>query len=409
MTELERPTPARETERITSLDVVRGFALGGVLLMNMQAFAGIFAAYMNPTADGGYHGIGRWLWNINHVFADGRFISIFSMLFGAGVLLMTRRLEARTDRSAAVHYRRMLWMGLFGLAHAYLLWFGDILLPYAISGLVLWPCRKWRPRLLVSVGTILIVVSAVLNLTIESYLVDAPAEEVAAFEEMWAPTPEQVDEIVVAYRGGWLEQMPQRTAEAASFHEYLPLFIGRLIGLMLIGMALLKTGFLAAERSRQLYLGIGLVGVFGGALISWIGIELRAERDWEMVYSMGEGGIYNFVGSTLGAFGWLALALHACATGAWPAARRRLAAVGRMAFTNYVMQTVICTTIFYGHGLGMFGRIDRLGQLGLVLAVFAFQLWFSTWWLARYRMGPLEWVWRALTYMQLPPLRRAAE
>ncbi|MFG0319093.1 MAG: DUF418 domain-containing protein [Planctomycetota bacterium JB042] len=407
-TPFEPAAPTREGERIASIDVVRGFALGGVLLMNMQAFAGIFAAYMNPTADGGYHGASKWLWNVNHVLADQRFISIFSLLFGAGVLLMTRRLEERTGRSAAVHYRRMLWLGLFGAAHAYLLWFGDILLPYAISGLLLWPCRRWRPSILLLVGTILVVATALLSLGMDGMLAEAPPEEIAAFEEMWEPDDAQIAETVAAYRGGWLEQMPERVAQARDFHAWLPFFVWRLIGLMLIGMALLKTGFLAARKAPALYLGIGVVGVVSGAVVSWLGIEARVERDWELAYSMGEGSLYNTVGATLGAFGWLGLILWVCAVGRWAGVRRRLAAVGRMAFTNYLMQTVICTTLFYGHGLGWYGSVDRPGQLAVFVVVFGLQLAWSPWWLARFRMGPMEWVWRALTYLRLPPLRRDA-
>ena len=395
-------TPVREEERISSLDTIRGFALGGVLLMNMQAFAMVFAAYMNPTADGGYVGVGKVLWTINHVLADQRFISIFSMLFGAGVLLFAQRLEARTGRSAGVHYRRMFWMLAFGLMHAYLLWFGDILTVYAICGLLVWLCRNWRPRTLAIVGALLLTATAALSLGMEHM----PPEDAAKMKPMFAPSAERIAEIEAAYRSGWLEQMPQRAEEAGSFHTWIPMFMWRPFGLMLLGMALLKIGFLAAKRSAGLYLTIGAVGVLGGAALSYAGIVAREARDWDMLFSMGVGGLYNVVGSTLGAFGWLGVILWLCASGALPGLRARLAAVGRMAFTNYLMQTVICTTIFYGHGFGLYGTVDRLTQLGIVAAVFAFQLIASPWWLERYRMGPLEWVWRALTYMRLPPLRR---
>ena len=402
MTETTTAAPVREGERVSSLDTIRGFALGGVLLMNMQAFATFFATYMNPTADGGYTGVGKWLWSVNHVLADQRFISIFSMLFGAGVLLFTERLEERSGRSGSVHYRRMFWMLVFGLCHAYLLWFGDILTVYAVSGMLIWFCRKWRPRTLAIVGTALILLTAMMAFGMDQM----PEEDRAEMVSVWAPSPEKVEEMKTAYRGGWLDQMPQRTEEAAGFHQWMPFFMWRPIGLMLLGMALLKIGFLAAKKSPGLYLAIGLIGVLGGAGLSWAGIVAREAREWDMMFSMGVGGLYNVAGSTLGAFGWIGLVLWACASGAFTGARRHLSAVGRMAFTNYLMQTVICTTIFYGHGFGLYGSVDRLQQLGLVVFVFGFQLWFSPWWLERYRMGPLEWLWRTLTYMQRQPLRR---
>lgn len=402
----ERAAPTVEGERIESLDVVRGFALGGVLLMNMQAFAGVFAVYMNPTAAGGLSGIDRWLWNVNHVLADQRFITIFSMLFGAGVLLFTRRLEERTGRSAGVHYRRMLWLAVFGAAHAYLLWFGDILLPYALAGLLLWPCRRLRPGLQALLGATLVVATLTLHLGMESYLEGAPPDEVAELAESWSPSPARVAEIETAYRGGFLEQQVERVREARSFHALLPFFLWRLLGFMLIGMALLKSGFLLARRPYGTYLALGVVGVLGGAALSAAGIARREAHDWELGDSMGIGGLYHDVGAAFGAFGWLSLVLAACAAGALPAARRRLAAVGRMAFTNYLMQTAICTSIFYGHGLGLYGSVGRVGQLALTIGIFALQLVWSPLWLERFSMGPLEWLWRTLTYGRAPKARR---
>jgi uncharacterized protein len=144
----EMPQPVTEKERIVSIDVLRGFALLGILPMNIQYFSMISAAYENPTAYGDLKGANYWVWLLCHVLADQKFMTIFSMLFGAGILLMTSRIEATGKPSAALHYRRMGWLILFGLAHAYLLWSGDILVAYGMCGLLVYLFRKLRPRTL---------------------------------------------------------------------------------------------------------------------------------------------------------------------------------------------------------------------------------------------------------------------
>ncbi len=137
--------PVQGSERIQSLDVMRGVAVLGILVMNIQSFAMIGAAYMNPTAYGDLEGVNGWVWYLGHLFADMKFMTIFSMLFGAGVIVMTSRREAAGQSSAGVHYRRMVWLLVFGLAHAYLLWYGDILYTYALCGFVLYLFRKAPP------------------------------------------------------------------------------------------------------------------------------------------------------------------------------------------------------------------------------------------------------------------------
>src|SRR5438132_1465135 len=135
--------PVTAAERITTLDALRGFALLGILTMNMQSFSMIGAAYFNPTAYGDLTGVNYWVWYLCAVFADSKFMTIFSMLFGAGIVLMTGRAEASGRRAALLHYRRMGVLLLFGLAHAYVLWPGDILYSYAICGCVLYPLRRF--------------------------------------------------------------------------------------------------------------------------------------------------------------------------------------------------------------------------------------------------------------------------
>jgi uncharacterized protein len=156
------PGAVPETERIVAIDVLRGFALLGILVMNVQIFAMIDAAYENPTAYGNLEGANYAVWLLSHILADQKFMTIFSMLFGAGIVLMAGRQETAGHWPAAVHYRRMGVLALFGLAHAYLLWFGDILFSYAICGMIVYPLRKLRPRTQIALGLVLIAVPSLL-------------------------------------------------------------------------------------------------------------------------------------------------------------------------------------------------------------------------------------------------------
>ncbi len=156
---INRREPVSERERIFTLDVLRGFAVLGILPMNIQDFSMPGAAYLNPTAYGDLHGANYWVWLLSHLLADEKFMTIFSMLFGAGIFLMTSRIEAAGQPSAALHYRRMGWLVLFGLLHAYLLWSGDILFSYGVCGLLVFLFRKWRPRTSLIVGALSLAVT----------------------------------------------------------------------------------------------------------------------------------------------------------------------------------------------------------------------------------------------------------
>src|SRR6202451_4527412 len=198
------PQPVGEKERIVSIDVLRGFALLGILPMNIQYFSMISAAYSNPTAYGNMSGANYWVWLLCHVFADEKFMTIFSMLFGVGILLMTSRIEAVGKSSAGLHYRRMGWLIAFGLAHAYLLWSGDILVTYGLCGLIFSLSPKLRPPPLLVVGLITISVApAVLTgYGVRSQRWTAQQVQIAT-EDLWKPTPAEVASEITGSRGAW--------------------------------------------------------------------------------------------------------------------------------------------------------------------------------------------------------------
>jgi uncharacterized protein len=404
------PQPVSEEQRIVSIDVLRGFALLGILPMNIQYFSMISAAYQNPTAYGNLTGANYRVWLLCHVLADEKFMTIFSMLFGAGILLMTSRIEAVGKPSALLHYRRMGWLILFGLAHAYLLWSGDILVAYGMCGLLVYLCRRLRPRTLLVLGLLTI---AVASASLTSYGAWSqhwsPAQVEVAREQLWMPTTSQVAKEIAAYRGDWTVQMKFRAPDSVQMETifFVAFTFWRVTGLMLAGMALFKLGIFGAKRPASLYGMMIAVAVCIGIPVTLYGTHRDFSAGWDFRYSFFYGSQFNYWASLLVSLGWVGAMMLASRAAALLPFRQRLAAVGRMAFTNYIMHTLICTTIFYGHGFGLFGKVERVWQFAIVLAIWVLQVLVSPIWLKHFLFGPLEWLWRCLTYLQWEPLRRS--
>jgi uncharacterized protein len=236
-----------------------------------------------------------------------------------------------------------------------------------------------------------------------------PPERIAGLErEHWLPSPEVRAREVGLYRGTWLTQMKARVP-AALFLEtswFLMYSLWRSGGLMLVGMALYKWGVLSAERGAAFYRCCILTGVLAGLPIIAFGAYLDLRAGWSVRYSLFLGRQFNEWGSIPVTLAYIGMVMLACQRGVATWLTRRLAAVGQMAFTNYLAQTLICTTVFYGHGLGLFGSVSRSRQLAWMAGIWLLQLAWSPWWLARFRLGPLEWLWRSLTYGRRQPLRR---
>ena len=401
--------PVAQDARIDSIDVLRGFALLGILIMNIQLFAMPGAAYFNPTAYGDLSGANLYVWLGSRLLADQKFMTIFSMLFGAGIVLMATRAEGSGD-AGRVHYRRMGWLALIGLAHAHLLWAGDILFLYAVCGMFVYSLRRLSPGPLLVAGTAIVGVASAVYFVGGASMPYWPEEAVTSFTtQEWQPAQPVIDAEVAAYRGGWLEQLPVRSGTALAFETVVLLLWGgwRAGGLMLIGMALFKLGVFSAQRSRRFYGALIAAALLLAIPLEAYGVVLDFRYGWAP-WSFFQGEQFNYWPSVAVSLGYVGLVMLACRTASLRRATRPFAAVGQMALTNYLLQTVICTTIFYGHGLGLFGSVDRLGQFGVVMAVWIVQLIVSPLWLRRFRFGPAEWVWRSLAYGVRQPLRRAS-
>jgi uncharacterized protein len=401
----ESKGPVNLQERIVSLDVLRGLAVMGILIMNIQSYSMISAAYINPTAYGDLTGLNKWVWILSHLFADQKFMTLFSLLFGAGVLLFMERLASKGDSSLGLHYRRTFWLFIFGIAHAYLLWYGDILVTYAMCALIIVLLRKLSPKTLVLIGFFLILIPSLLYLMFGFSWDFIPPQGQDSIKNSWYSTPELITKELTTYRSGWLEQMSMRIKEAINFQTFIFLIYSgwRAAGMMLIGIALYKWGILSAKKSNLFYLISLIVGLVIGIPTIIIGITKNFAADWAVNYSMFLGWQYNYWASLFMAWAYISLAMLIYKWSQNSTIVSGFAAVGRMALTNYLVQTIICTFIFYGHGLGYFGSIDRTGQLIIVVIIWVFQLIISPLWLRKFRFGPAEWLWRSLTYWRRQP------
>jgi uncharacterized protein len=401
-------TPVRAAERYDSIDLLRGVALLGILMMNIQMFAMPQAAYFNPTARGDRGMVDFAIWTASHLFFDQKFMTIFSMLFGAGIVVMTSRAAERGARTAVLHYRRMLALLAFGMIHAYLIWDGDILVLYAVCGAIVYPLRRLRPATLFALGLLSLIIGSSVMIAAGMFLPSGPPAVAAEFRAFWAPSPERLLAETAAFQGGWLTQMSMRATHALDFQTSVMWTWGiwRAGGNMLIGMALFKWGVVTGERSQSLYQRMAVIGFGIGLPIIARGVARMDQADWDAFQSFFFAGQFNYWASLLVASGWIGLTLSLWQWKTAPGLQARLIAVGRTAFTCYILTSLLCTFIFYGHGLGLFGRVSRPGQVAVTVGVWIVLLIAAPWWLERFRFGPLEWLWRTLTYATRQPLRR---
>jgi len=412
-------TPA--ATRHLSLDALRGIAVMGILVMNIVAFGMPFQAYINPLAWGGATGIDLAAWATNFVLVDGKMRGFFSLLFGASTLLVIDGAAAAGGSAGRTHYARMGWLALFGLAHYYLIWSGDILFLYAIMGMIVFLFRGHDARGLLKWALIFLCANFVVwgsmagMLHAFAAMATAPgadAEMVAGYREMiagmGAPGSEMITKELLVYRGGYDGILAFRTHEGGLM-PFMGLIMNGLetMGFMLLGMALFRNGFLLGQWDRAAYRRIAircyLIGLPAMMLLAW----------W--IWASG----FDPVTSFATFFAWAApfrpvlivahaaLALMLIVRFADSALVRRIAATGRAAFTNYLGTSLIMTTIFYGYGFGLFGTVGRAGLWPFVLLGWAVMLAWSLPWLKRFRYGPLEWLWRSLARGSVQPMRLA--
>jgi uncharacterized protein len=423
------PVPA--AERLISLDALRGVAVMGILVMNIYAFAMPLAAYSNPTIMGGSDALNMGTWFFTHLFFDQKFMSIFAMLYGAGLIMLMNRAAARSVAFGPVFLRRSAWLVVIGLLHGYFIWFGDILFHYALMGMIVFLLRKATPRTLITVACLMLPVTLLINygssFFVEELQADAAALEILeeegvaldaeqqeklqdwrAIRAVFAPNQDDIAAEVTAYRGSYTDAFAQRAPFVAFMQVNLipVLVVWRVGGLMLLGMALMKLGVLPGERSTRFYRKMAVIGYGAGLPLTILSAVLLETHQFDPLYVARYGGIPNYFGSILVAFGHIGAVMLVIRSGAWRGLVDRLAAVGRIALSSYLSHSLVMTSVFYGYGLGLYGEVPRVMQQGFVIAMCGLQLIISPWWLRHFRFGAAEWLWRSLTYGQRQPMRR---
>ena len=436
---METAAPVAGSNRLGVIDALRGVALLGILLMNMPGFSMpdySFEAFKNdPTS------INFWVFAVIGVFFEGKMRALFGMVFGAGVLLFIANKSSTRKSVHSLFYRRMFWLVLFGLIHAHvILWFGDILYFYGICGMLLYLFRNVKPKFLV-LGVPIVAIISFVSGTL--FYQNIRAQRIAYVEATAARSANQtLTEAQTKALEDWREieksMIPSRADADANTEKmrsdywtvaerlrpltikfetvFVPMMIWDSLALMLLGMALFKWGFLTGDWENADYwkvlkigYGVGLPLVIYATYYSFQNYTTleanlaRMERvpiNWIDI-------IYPFQRILL-VMAHTALLILLYKSGKIQGLFRRLEAVGQMAFTNYISHSVICTLFFFGYGLGYYGHLQYYQTYILALAIWALQLIVSPLWLKHFRFGPLEWLWRTLTYWKIQPIRKEA-
>ncbi len=424
--------PVQEQNRIMALDILRGVALLGILLMNIAGMGLPEPAYFDPSGYGGDTGWNLRVFFINSLLFEGTMRGIFSMLFGAGVILFTKKKEEAGAglELADAWYKRTIWLIAFGLFHAYILvWNGEILFHYGIVGLFLFPARNADPRRLIGFAVFVLVIITALNIndsvkvtrmydkalvakeiqTGGGHLTVSQQSDLEKWEEKRAeykPDEATKEEVVKNMRAGYFSAVKTM----APFTQFMQTtFFFRhgfldVLSMMLLGMGLFKLGVFHAELKTWIYAVMVIVGYAVGLTVNWFETNSYIQDNFSVISYYKNQQTYDLgrIFTTMGHVGLVMLCAKSSILGFL---KRSLAAVGRMALTNYIMHTVIATTTF---GIfRQFGQWERYQLYYLVLAVWVFQLIMSPIWLTYFRFGPLEWLWRWLTYGKRPAFRRA--
>lgn len=390
--------------RIAALDLVRGVAVLGILTINVASFAGGSSAALSPSLFGPASPADSLAFAANMVLFEGKMRGLFTVLFGASLLLFIDRRAARGDDGMRRQLHRLGWLFLIGYAHQLLLWSGDILMLYAMLAPAALALHRWPPQRLVMAALLLFTLWHG-ALTLAGWPTLMAADQAGSAARVAIITDAHNE--LVELRLPWLAMVAERFSETLYAPFLVALFtMGETIPLMLLGMGLYRSGFFAGDWPRrrlwQLALGgmaLGLPLALGQAWWAW-------ERDFppEAMFALllGPAGAPHLA-LTLAYAALLVLAAPALLA---TAPGQRLRAVGQMALSNYLLSSLLMAFFFHGWGLGLIGTVGTLGQWPYVLAVWLVLLGWSKPWLERYRQGPVEWLWRSLTERQWQAFKR---
>lgn len=389
---------AVEKDRILLLDALRGLGVLGILLCNAPGFAfppGVSDAVVAWPFGTGAGTVSVWL--VTQWLFQRKFVTLFSMLFGISLFLVGGE-KGQSGRGGLL-YRRLGWLAAFGVAHGFAIWWGDVLLSYALAGLCVAGARSWPAGRLLKWGVaIWLGFAAVTALAFVLLTLSPPAADAGETARDAAA--------IAAFQGDFLSSLAANLRERLELLPYEPIVLLMTTSLMMIGLGAFKRGVLSGQASGRTYGVLIAVGLAALAVVGAAYAAAAASGFSHRLLALADA--VQIVTAPLTSLAYAGLmALAARSRGAWRALPAVLAPVGRMAFTNYIVQSLVMTAIFYGgRGLGLYARLDRPALALIVLVLCVAQLAWSRWWLQRFAMGPLEWLWRRL-YRGPTPLRRA--
>lgn len=417
-------------ERIQSLDIMRGIVLFGILLMNINGMA-LGEAYNDPTLGGGSTGLNLYTWIMTNMFFEGTMRALFSLLFGVGMFIFLDSLEKKGAgiEAANIYFRRLTWLLVFGLIHGYLLlWVGEILYSYALMGFLVFSFRKIQPKYLILIAVILMSAGALwsyfdyrgdvkfMNQVEQVQQLKADGKSIPdtlqEADERWeerikARTPKSIAEYNANMQKGYFDVVAFLAPTNMHFDEHFTYRndVWDVLSMMLIGIALYKWKILTAEKSYGFYGLIALIGYGIGLTVNYYEVSMILEANFSLL-AFSKANITYDLGRLPVAMAHVAVIMLFCKTNILNWLKTSLAAVGKMALTNYVMHSIFSMILFTGVGFGLFGELQRYELLYVVVSIWIFQLIISPIWLRYFHFGPLEWGWRNLSYMKKHPLKK---
>lgn len=432
MTRISSPqlAPVELSERIQSLDVMRGIVLFGILLMNINGY-GLFRSYSDPTISGGFTGLNLATWMTTNLFFEGTMRALFSLLFGVGMFIFLDRLVKKGAgvNAADIYFRRITWLLVFGLIHGYLLlWVGEILYQYALMGFLIYSFRQMNPKKLILTAVILFCIGTTWNY-FDYKGAEKLVENVAVAETYKAEGKELTKELKEA-KSEWENRLSKRSEEAAveytakmnqgyfgvvahlaptnfEFDTVWPYRqdLWDVLSMMLIGIALFRWNVLSAEKSFKFYGLMVLIGYAVGLAINYYELKIILDDNFSFL-SFQRSEVTYYWGRLFIAMGHVGMIMIFCKSNFLNWLKSGLASVGKMALTNYLMHSVICMIVFTGVGFGLFNKLERYELLFVVFSIWIFQLILSPIWLTYFQYGPMEWLWRNLSYQKVYPIRK---
>ena len=417
--------PITSSSRIQSLDILRGVALLGILLLNILGFGLAAAGYFNPLVGLGENSsLNYSIWAVVNLLFEGSMRGLFSMLFGAGIVMFTTGIGTQSGKGKGplLHYKRTLFLLLFGIFDAFvLLWTGDILMLYAVAGALLYPLRKARPKALISLSIFILLCSSVVfaisgsvmeearnaALEIEASPHEPHSEDKYQLAQLWSDSENQfqynesaIQKELDIRQGGYLEIAEYGGKNViGNWLFFVPFYMfWDCVGMMLLGMGMYRLGFLSARKSKKDYVRLTFAGFSIGLLVNGYELYQGVVNDYDAILVTGYfQGTYH-LGRVPITLGWLGLIMLFSQTDILEDFRMRLAAVGRTALSNYLLHSILCLALFTGAGFGFVGVFERWQLYVIVVLIWCVQLVISPGWLKRFAFGPAEWLWRSLTY-----------